>query len=160
MPCSGPNLVRFGSVLALLTGCATPFERQVDRSLDRFIGMPEAMAAAVLGPPVGRVVLPDGDQRVSLLVIRDVETGGFQARVPRSETVSGTSIGPGGVRTYVETRTGYLSGPWLPGGTLRVSCTVTFQLDRTGWITSYDYVDNDPGGTDRGYYCSQVLAGL
>ncbi|MGF6228595.1 hypothetical protein QFZ27_002550 [Inquilinus ginsengisoli] len=159
MLCFDFRFVFLGIAVLMLAGCGTSNDRQVRRMLDQYVGKTEAVAILNFGRPVSRVSLPDGQNRTTFVRSRNVETGGFYVSIPRTEAAEGTiRDDDGNVRSYSETRTTYVDGPWVSPREIEVSCTIIFQIDAEGRIRSYDYVEKDTGEPLlRGFDCARAL---
>jgi hypothetical protein len=161
MPRFRPSLALLGGAAVMLVACSTIYDRQVHRTLDPYIGATEDTASLVFGKAVSHTTLPDGRRRVTFVYARNIGGGSSYVDNPTTETVSGRIYGSNGrMQTYTETRTSQTHGELVGSPDWKASCTIVFELDAAGRISSYSYDDShysDRDGPISGFTCSQVL---
>lgn len=133
-----PGLALFG--LSLLAACAPSEDDLVQRKLDGFIGMPKEALIGVFGTPTSDSIRWNGLRYVTFRQSRATESGGYHMPIPQTENVNGLYYTRDGwLRSYSETRTTRVDGPWIPARTNHWTCLLGFAFDAGGRVASYGY---------------------
>jgi hypothetical protein len=138
MSCLRMGLALLG--VSLLAACAASRDDLVSEKLDGFIGMPKEALIGVFGTPTSDSIRRNGLRYVTFRQSRQTESGGYHRSIPQTENVNGLYYTRDGwLRSYSETRTTQVDGPWVPATTDHWTCLLGFGFDAGGRVASYSY---------------------